>query len=228
MGILKEMFSEESGEFEKRPAVLLAKGRYVSDSATIMEGYKTFQLRYVLKSLILKMLLVLCALASSIFMLVSSERNDAPMSVLFILICVCLGVYFINEPVANRRKLKSGLEQLEGVEYEAEITDRYIKISTIEDENAEMQPVVEAEEDEISDENTGGEEESEEDKGPPATVIHLDSNIVDFIDKEEMFIVCVKKSYVFIIPKSAFSEDDVQKTIEKLSAVMGIRFKIAD
>ena len=72
MGILKEMSSEESGDFEKRPAVLLAKGRYVSDAQTIMEGYKTFQLRYILKSLILKMLLVLLALASSIMMLISS------------------------------------------------------------------------------------------------------------------------------------------------------------
>ena len=51
---------------------------------------------------------------------------------------------------------------------------------------------------------------------------------MDFIDREKMFIVCVKKSYVFIIPKSAFPEDDVQKTREKLSAIMGIRFKIED
>ena len=36
MGILKEMFSEESGDFEKRPAVLLAKCKYVSSAETIL------------------------------------------------------------------------------------------------------------------------------------------------------------------------------------------------
>lgn len=222
MGILKEMFSEESGDFEKRPAVLLAKGRYVSDAQTIMEGYKTFQLRYVLKGLILKMLLVLLALASSIMMLVSADKNDMMMPVFCIMICVCVGIYFISEPINNRKKLKGGLEQLEGMEYEAEITDQYIKISTVPDENAENDTAEETAEKEES------EGEASEDDGPPATLIHLDSNIVDFIDREEMFIVCVKKSYVFIIPKSAFPEDDVQKTREKLSAIMGIRFKIED
>ena len=111
---------------------------------------------------------------------------------------------------------------LEGIEYEAEITDQYIKISTVPDENVESDTAEETAENEETD------EEASKDDGPPATLIHLDSNIVDFIDREEMFIVCVKKSYVFIIPKSAFPEDDVQKTREKLSAIMGIRFKIED
>ena len=218
MGILKEMFSEESGDFEKRPAVLLAKGKYVSSAETILEGYKTFQFRYVLKNLILKLLLVILAFASSVMMLMS-DKNDM-MSVFCIMLSVCIGAYFINEPIKNRKNLRKGLEQLEGIEYEAEITDQYIKISTVPDENAE----------EITQEDS---EESTDEKNPedneiPATLIHLDSSIVDFIDQDNMFIVCVKKSYVFIIPKSAFTEDEVQKTREKLSAIMGIRFKIAD
>ena len=216
MGILKEMFSEESGDFEKRPAVLLAKGKYVSSAETILEGYKTFQFRYVLKNLILKLLLVILALASSVMMLMSS-KNDM-VSVFCIMLSVCIGAYFINEPIKNRKNLRRGLEQLEGIEYEAEITDQYIKISTVTDANAEK----------ISEETSEKDEENSEDNEIPATLIHLDSSIVDFIDEENMFIICVKKSYVFIIPKSAFTEDEVQKTREKLSAIMGIRFKITD
>ena len=226
MGILKEMFSEESGDFEKRPAELLAKGKYVSQAETILEGYKTFQLRYVLKSLILKLLLVILALASSIMMLMS-DSSDITVSVFCIMICVCVGIYFITEPFKNRKNLKNGLAQLEGIEYEAEITDQYIKISTVPDENAE-------ENDEEKIEDISSEDDKEEktddenDNEIPATIIHLDSSIVDFIDEEDMFIVCVKKSYVFIIPNSAFTEDEVQRTREKLSAIMGIRFKITD
>lgn len=219
MGILKEMFSEESSDFEKRPAVLLAKGKYVSNAETILEGYKVFQFRYVLKNLILKLVLVILALASSVIMLMS-DRSDT-MSVFCIMLSICIGFYFINEPIKNRKNLKNGLEQLEGIEYEAEITDQYIKISTVTDENAVST-------DETYQETETEEDESGEENEIPATLIHLDSNIVDFIDEEKMFIVCVKKSYVFIIPKSAFTEDEVQKTREKLSAIMGIRFKITD
>ncbi|MDE6598618.1 MAG: hypothetical protein K2K34_00885, partial [Oscillospiraceae bacterium] len=59
----------------------------------------------------------------------------------------------------------------------------------------------------------------------PATVIHLDSPIVDLIDREDMFILVVKKSYVFIIPKTAFGDDKCEKIREKLSVIMGIRYK---
>ena len=68
-----------------------------------------------------------------------------------------------------------------------------------------------------------GEKEAEE---IPATIIHLDQPIVDLLDKDDMFILVVNKSYVFIIPKSAFTEDKVQKIREKLSVIMGIRYKI--
>ena len=213
MGILKEMFDESGdSEFEKRAPELLAKGRYKSCAETILSGYKTYRKKYVIKSLVLKMLVVLIALASSIMMLLTSE--DSMMPVFMIMVCVVIGVYFISEPINHAKKLKNGLADIEGTEYEVEITDQTVKISTVQQDTPESEPAENA-------------EENPEDE-IPATVIHLDSPIVDFIDREDMFIICVKKSYVFIIPKSAFTEDEVQKTREKMSAILGIRFKIAD
>lgn len=213
MGILKEMFDESGdSEFEKRAPELLAKGRYKSSAETILSGYKTYRKKYVIKSVVLKMLVVLIALASSIMMLLTSE--DSMMPVFMIMVCVVIGVYFISEPINHAKKLKNGLADIEGTEYEVEITDQTVKISTVQQDTPESKP-------------TETSEENPEDE-IPATVIHLDSPIVDFIDREDMFIICVKKSYVFIIPKSAFTEDEVQKTREKMSAILGIRFKIAD
>lgn len=213
MGILKEMFDESGdSEFEKRAPELLAKGRYKSCAETILSGYKTYRKKYVIKSVVLKMLVVLIALASSIMMLLTSE--DSMMPVFMIMVCVVIGVYFISEPINHAKKLKNGLADIEGTEYEVEITDQTVKISTVRQDTPESKP-------------TETSEENPEDE-IPATVIHLDSPIVDFIDREDMFIICVKKSYVFIIPKSAFTEDEVQKTREKMSAILGIRFKIAD
>ena len=72
-----------------------------------------------------------------------------------------------------------------------------------------------------------GEEKEEEYQGPPATIIHLDG-AVEIIDKEDMFIICVSKKYIFIVPKSAFKEDELQTAREKLAAIMGVRFKMVD
>lgn len=222
MGILKEMFEEGSGDdFEKKPPVLLAKGRYKSDTETILSGYKIFRKRYVFKGLILKLLLVILALASSVMMLMTSNGSST-MPVMMILLCIFIGVYFISQPVINQKNLKKGLDNIDGSEYEVEITDQTVKISTV-------IPPEDASEAENNEENTGEEAaENKENEDIPATIIHLDSSIVDFIDYEGMFIICVKKSYVFIIPKSAFTDEEVQAVKEKLSMLMGIRFKIAD
>lgn len=232
MGILKEMFDEGSGDDlgNNREEVQLAKGRYKSDPETILSGYKTYQKKYVVKSLVFKMLLVLLALASSIMMLLTTDGTPT-MPAMMILICVAIGAYFISEPINNRKKLKKGLEIADGTEYEAVITDRTLKISTVElpktDEtadNAENEEKIVGE----SSENTAPDDAEKKDDDIPATIIHLDSHIVDFIDRDGMFIVCVKKSYVFIIPKSAFTEEEVQNTREKLSSIMGIRYKLED
>lgn len=224
MGILKEMFDENGdSELEKRPPELLARGKYKSCAETILSGYKTYRKRYVIKSVVLKMLLVAVALASSIMMLITSE--DSMMPAFMILVCVVIGAYFISEPINHARKLKNGLSDIEGTEYEAEITDQTVKIATVRQDIPEEEP---AQTEETAEETTEGETNDNTEDEIPATVIHLDSPIVDFIDREDMFIICVKKSYVFIIPKSAFTEDEVQRTREKLSAIMGVRFKIAD
>ena len=228
MGILKEMFGEESGDsFETRPPVLLATGRYKSSDETVMEGYKTYQKKYVIKNTVLKMLLVLLALASSVMMLISSD-DGGMMPVFLIMICLCAGIYFINEPISSRKKLKSGLSAIEGTEYEIEITDRRRKISTVEvpEEEGTEENTVTADEEAVS-EGENGEEANAEDQGPPATIIHLDG-AVEIIDKEDMFIICVSKKYIFIVPKSAFKEDELQTVREKLAAIMGVRFKMVD
>lgn len=226
MGILKEMFEEGSGDdFEKKPPVLLAKGRYKSDTETILSGYKVFRKRYVFKGLIFKLLLVILALASSVMMLMTSDGSSS-MPIMMILLCIFIGVYFVSQPVINQKNLKKGLDSLDGSEYEVEITDQTVKISTvIPPEEASKEENTEG----ASEKNIGEEAaENKENEDIPATLIHLDSSIVDFIDYEDMFIICVKKSYVFIIPKSAFTEEEVQAVKDKLSMLMGIRFKIAD
>lgn len=226
MGILNEMFGDgDSGQIAVPAGELLAEGEYESNAEEILKGYKVYQKKYVFTSLIWKMLLVALALTSSVMMIITSE--DPIMPVMCLMISIAVGIWFISTPVSNRKKLVRGLDSMEGTRYKAEFFTDKIKISTPMENNVENEIIPEeskqTENTEQSEADLALDGEKEE---IPATVIHLDSPIVDLIDKEDMFILVVKKAYVFIIPKKAFAEDECQKVREKLSAIMGIRYKI--
>lgn len=226
MGILNEMFGDgNSGQLSAPAGELLAEGEYESKAEEILKGYKVYQKKYVFTSLIWKMLLVALALTSSVMMIITSE--DPIMPVMCLMISIAVGIWFISTPVSNRKKLVRGLDSMEGTRYKAEFFTDKIKISTPMENNVENENIPEEskqiENTEQSEADLALDGEKEE---IPATVIHLDSPIVDLIDKEDMFILVVKKAYVFIIPKKAFAEDECQKVREKLSAIMGIRYKI--
>ena len=231
MGILKEMFDENGDEsINEREPVELAVGCYRNIPENVMKGYKIFQKKYVYKNLALKIVLVLAATASSVLMLIDPQNGDYSLPIMCLMACLAIGIYFVLEPINNRKKVKKSVEEYDDAEYTAEITDMTIKISTNEEvteekvenkaENSEktQDKTAEHEDEEAESENC------EDDEEIPATVIHLNSPVVEIVDTDELFVVCVKKSYVFIIPKSAFETDKVQNIREKLSAIMGIRY----
>lgn len=231
MGILNEMFGDgDSGQLAPPAGELLAEGEYESVSDEILKGYKVYQKKYVFTSLIWKMLLVALAVTSSVMMIITSE--DPMLPAMCLLISISVGIWFVSTPVSNRKKLMRGLDAMEGTKYKAEFFTDKIKISTPVEENVETEQenreqaeqTKQAERSEQSEADIALDGENEE---IPATVIHLDSPIVDITDKEDMFILVVKKAYVFIIPKRAFTEDECQRIREKLSAIMGIRYKLS-
>lgn len=216
MGILNEMFGEGENLSEKAKGELLASGDYVSDKQKMLSGYKEFRKRYVMKNLVLRLFIVALAMASSVFMLVTSPSGDKMIPVFCMVLCVCIGSYFISQNIQNKKKYMASLDDLSGISYHVEIYTDKIKISN-------MSPIDRTEESVEVPEET--ETDSPQEEENPTTVIHLDSPIVDFLDKENIFILVVKKAYLFIIPKSAFAEENVEKVKEKLSAIMGIRYK---
>lgn len=231
MGILNEMFGDGDSRQIAAPAgELLAEGEYESNAEEILKGYKVYQKKYVFTSLIWKMLLVVLALTSSVMMIMTSE--DPVIPVMCLMISIAVGIWFISTPVSNRKKLIRGLDSMEGILYKAEFFTDKIKISTCAGDNVENENNSEEFEQTEQTEQAEQINQSEADlaldgekEEIPATVIHLDSPIVDLIDKEDMFILVVKKAYVFIIPKNAFGSEECQKVREKLSVIMGIRYK---
>ena len=213
MGILNEMFGEGDSTAAAYVGELLASGDYESSKEKMLSGYKEFRKRYAVKSLVGRMLVVLLATASAVFMIVTSSEDQRDMPIFCLILCLFIGGWFISQSVSNKKKYLASLDSLTGISYHAEIyTDKIMIEDTSPRE--ETQP-----------EETSGEEDVSEEPENPSTVIHLDSPIVDIIDKEDIFVMVVRKAYVFIIPKDAFSEEENKKVREKLSAVMGIRYK---
>ena len=223
MGILNEMFGDgDSGQLAAPAGELLAEGEYESVSDEILKGYKVYQKKYVFTSLIWKMLLVALAVTSSVMMIMTSE--DPMLPAMCLLISISVGIWFVSTPVSNRKKLMRGLDSMEGTKYKAEFFTDKIKISTPIEESVETVQIVQ-EKQKKTEQSEADIALSGENDEIPATVIHLDSPIVDLTDREDMFILVVKKAYVFIIPKRAFTEDECQRIRDKLSAIMGIRYK---
>lgn len=210
MGILSEMFDEEENLPDAYEGEFLAEGDYESDREEMLSGYNAFRKRYVTVSLIQRLLVVLLALASSVFMIITSREGEKDIPIFCLILCIFIGGWFISQSLANKKKYIQSLDSLVGIPYHVEFHSDKVKIT-------DMSPVPEKE--------TEASEDNVQEEKNPSTVIHLDQHIVEILDKPEVFVLVVRKAYVFIIPKKAFTEEGQQKIREKLSSIMGIRYK---
>lgn len=201
---------------------LLAKGEYKSSKEDILKGFKLFQKKYVYKSVGIQMLIVVLGLVSQILTIfTAAEGEDVSFSYMLIVMCVILGGYFLIRPKNTFRKLEDSLGELEGTVYEAEIYTDKIKISTLYDPYISEEAEKEAEA-----ENNDDQEENDPDNDlPPATIIHLDNAAVEIVESSQLFVVYIKKLNVFVIPKSAFKPYEVMEIKNRLSNIMGVRYK---
>ncbi len=219
MALLEDDFYDDGrNSFEE----LLAQGEYESRKENILAGFKVFQKKYVYKSIALQMILVILGIASQLMTVVTAaEGEDVSFSIMLIILCIILGIYIIMRPKNIYKKLEKSLGELDGTIYKSEIYTNKIIITTLYDPYISEEAEKAAEEEKIEENN----EASEEDELPPATVIHLDNAAVEIVDCSDMFVVYIKKVNVFVIPKSAFKPYDVTAVKDKLSNIMGVRYK---
>lgn len=201
----------------RKVSELIAEGEYKSSKEEILRGFKIFQKKYVYKSVAVQMTLVVLAIITQLVNIVMGADRDVSFSWMLVVFCVILGGYLLMRPKNVYRKLDSSLGELEGAVYKAEVYTDSLKISTIHDTYISEEAEKEAEEE--------SEAEGEEDDTPPATIIHLDNSSVEITDCSDMYIVYVKKMNVFVISKSAFTPEENTEIKNRLSNIMGVRYK---
>ncbi|MGN0666226.1 MAG: YcxB family protein [Huintestinicola sp.] len=220
-----DFYDDGRGQTEE----LLAAGQYESSTESIMKGFKIFQKYYVYKNVAFQMLLVVLGLASQVMAIISAgENSDVSTSYFLCAVCVVLGIYILMRPRSTRKRLEKGITELKGTVYNAEIFTDKIKITTVYDPYIENQSEEEEKPEtsgteEISDET--GSENDEEENVIPATIVHLDNSAVELVDTEELYVLYVKKVNFFVIPKSAFKPYEVIEIKNRLSNIMGVRYR---
>ncbi len=210
----------------------IAEGEYESSSEDILSGFKVFQKRYVYKGVALQMALVILGLLSQVVNVMGAvQGEDLFFSYMLIIVCIILGVYILARPKGTYKRLEAAIKELDGTVYRSEIYTNKIIISTIYDLYNKDDP--ENPDNASEDEAEGGKKEnegqSEKDKSgddlPPATVIHLDNGSVEIVETDKLYVVYIKRVNVFVIPKSAFKAYEVTQIKDRLSNIMGVRFK---
>ncbi|MBQ5312409.1 MAG: hypothetical protein ILP19_10300 [Oscillospiraceae bacterium] len=204
------------------PAEMLAEGEYYSDKELILKGFKVFQKKYVTKNTVIQLILVaLAIMVTAVNIADCHARGDDYVFQMFLMaMCIALGFILWKRPKDTYRKLEQALSDLDGVKYGCEIWSDRIVISTLED------PL-------LKKDNTDSDNDNEEDNSteestddtPPATVIHTTNGGVEIVECDEMYVVYIRKINVYVIPKAAFSDEENKEISERLSLVMGTRYR---
>ena len=220
-----EMYDDGRVSFDE----LLAKGEYESSSSDILAGFKIFQKKYVYKGVVFQMILVLLGAASQIVNIMgAAPGEDVIFSYTLILVCIILGVYIIVRPRGTYKRLEKSISDLDGTAYRAEIYTNNLVISNLSNEynNAGETDKPENVPDKPAENEAGqseGEPESEDET--PATVIHLDNSSVELVETDKLYVVYIKRVNVFVIPKAAFKPYENTQIKDRLSNIMGVRYK---
>jgi hypothetical protein len=193
------MFDESDEIYGEARKELLAEGEFLYSEKDVLEGYAIFRKRYINKQTAFKLVVGFIALVSSVFMIITEQSKTLP--IICAAICVICIAWFIKTPIENAKKTAEAAKTLTGDRYKAEIFADAVRIILLED--------------------TGDETDD-----PPTTIIHLDQYVAEFLSAADIYVIVVAKRYVFVIPKSAFSEEERAKISERLPIFLDSRYKI--
>ncbi len=221
------MIDERTESF--RDGELLASGEYESKSDEIMKGFKTFQRRYVFKNVAIQ--ITLLAIAAVIQFANIAVSGVQSVNIILLLVLLAVGLFILQKPRLTYNKLAEAIKDLDGIIYRAEMFTDKIIVTTVYDPQNDIKN--EDEDKAESDENAqSGEEEKEEsseekdstDDLPPATIIKLTEGVVDVLCTEDQYIAYIKGRNIYVIPRSAFSDEENARIAEKYPVHLGTKF----
>ena len=197
----------------------LLKISYTMTLEEISEGFKLFWRKYQLKRAILFTIVYVIALVLGVDFIIKGAGNFYG----YVLVGLALGLTFMcwYRPVHVRKKLLATISSLAQETYISEFFSDRIQITTqIFTEEATEEAAEEKTEtksDMAAEEVCEGKSE-EADAEPTENVVtnlYFGSELMDALENEEMFLLFVNKSLIYIYPKRCL-EDDEQESLRKI------------
>ncbi|MGN0622113.1 MAG: YcxB family protein [Porcipelethomonas sp.] len=189
---------------------ILLEKRYQIPYETFGNAFRAFQKKFVYpRNNIMALILIVFAAVNVVNI---SMGNGTTLG--YVLVCVCLALAAVNwyNPRKLRRNLMESIKGIEGDVYSLKIYPDKLKIGTV------LEPV--------EDEKKEAFEEAFEGIGEPQEQI-AESEIfltkdVKIVEKEEFFLVYIKRAMFYVVPKENFTEEEItvmqlhfQKQLEK-------------
>lgn len=182
--------------------------KYNNTLSEIETGYKLFQRKYMFKRNLIFSIVYGIAAAVGVDFLVHDYTNMAG----YILLVIGLGMLFSTwaRPYYARKKLLKTLESFDEEKYSAVFSESKIVVDT------EILPEEETEIVAVTAHGVmtvGDDVEIPEDKviKHEKTEIELNANTLDSMETEELFLLFLNRSLIYIFPKRCLSEEEKDK-----------------
>lgn len=191
---------DDSNESESQERIFDTK-RYSVPYEMFVEAYTVFQKKYVYpRNYIMCGLLLVLAIGNIINIALG---NSQTLGIVLVFACLALVAVNLYNPKKIKRNLLESIKGIENDVYTLDILPDKMVVGTVLepiDENEEKQP-------EEYEEVFGEVEAQEEIK---ESEIYLD-NRLRVTERSEFFIIYIKKSMFYIIPKNIFTDEEISK-----------------
>ncbi|MBP0973915.1 MAG: YcxB family protein [Oscillospiraceae bacterium] len=182
---------------ETRDGMLLEK-QYKIPFEMFRSAFIVFQKRFVYpRTYLIMAVLAIVAVVYTICVVYGGENVNRTLYFMIILFCLIMIFFQWFTPLKARRTLMEGVKEIEEDAYKLRIFPEYLEIGTILPPEGEDTADADALFDDAPEENISG------------TRIHYNKGMhVD--EYKEFFLIYQQRSMIYVVPKSAFSEEELE------------------
>ncbi len=194
----EENSTSENEDVEK----IIESKRYSIPFEMFEKAYTLFQKKYVYpRNIVMIILLIALAIGNAVNIIVG--RATGILSYILIMACLALAAINWYNPKKIKKNLMQSIRGIENDVYTLDVLPDKIVIGTV------IEPISENEQTEPEEyEEVFGEVSKKEEIESSDIYIN---NTLRVTERKEFFMVYIKKSMFYVIPKSVFTEDEIRK-----------------
>lgn len=192
-----ENMEEENDNNEK----IIESKRYSIPYEMFGEAYSVFQKKYVYpRNTIMIVLLMILAIGNIVNIIVG--RASGTISYILVMACFALAAINWYNPKKVKKNLMTSIKGIENDVYTLDVLPDKLIIGTV------LEPLKNEEKEPEEYEEVFGEIEKKEDI--EASEIYI-NNTLRVTERRDFFLIYIKKSMFYVVPKSIFTEEEINK-----------------